>query len=353
MKAIRHSLLPIGFTALLTAPVLAIEPPEDNAPPPAVDPAAPQAEAPAAPAADQPKPQPQAAGAYLGIGTSAVPDALAAHLNLQGDAAGVLIRSIDPNGPAAKAGLVEHDVVTRVAGQAVGSHADLVAEIRKHQPGAEIAIDFIHQGKPANKSVTLVPRPDGAAAAPVPNQLDDLMLQGMPEEQAKRIREAVERQLRAFEEDAPAAPGDPMKQLRELQKQMRERMGDALKQGGNFGGIKIQGGATLRMMDPEGSIELNSKDGGKEATIRDKDGKVTWSGPWDTEQDKAAAPPEVRARLDKLKIDENFLGEGLRFRLGGQGLIEPEPADEEQKAPKDQGDAEQPAPAAPKSGPIK
>ena len=104
---------------------------------------------------------------------------------------------------------------------------------------------------------------------------------------------------------------------------------------------------------PRGSIELNSKDGGKEATVRNKDGKVTWSGPWDTEQDKAAAPADVRARLDKLNLDGNFLGGGLRLRLGGQDQIEPEPAEDEPEAPKDHGDAEQPAPAAPKSGPIK
>lgn len=365
MKAIHPTLLKLGLAALITSPAFAIEPPDDNAPPPAVQPAEEPAAQPGKPAAEQPRAA--AAAAYLGIGTSTVPDVLAAHLNLKPEE-GVVVRSIDPDGPAAKAGLAEHDVITRIDGQQVGSHADVVRAIQKHQPGKEIPVDFIHQGKPANKSLTLAARPDGAAAIPVPNQLDDLMLQGMPEDQAKRIREMIERQLRAFEDDnGPAAPGipaDPMRQLREMQKQMQERLGGALQPG--KGGIHIEGGATFRMVDPEGSVELNSKDGGKEATVRDKDGNKIWSGPWDTEQDKAAAPPEVRARLDRLNLDNNFKGGGLRFRLGGPGLIEPAPAEEPEKddkadekkpdekpADKPAKDGEHPTPEAPPSGEIR
>ena len=367
MKAIHPTLLKLGLAALTASPAFAIEPPDDNAPPPTVQPAEQPAEQPAKPAAEKPAAE-AAAAAFLGVGTSSVPEALAAHLNLKPEE-GVLVRSLDPNGPAAKAGLAEHDVITKIDGQAVGSHADLVREVQKHQPGKEIAVEFIHQGKPANKSVTLAARPDGAAAMPVPNQIDDLMLQGMPEDQAKRIREMIERQLRAFEDDGgddpaePAIPAGPLKQLhdaqkqlRDMQRQMQERMGDALKQG--KGGIHIEGGATFRMVDPEGSVELNSKDGGKEATVRDKDGKKIWSGPWDTEQDKAAAPPEVRARLDRLNIDDTFKGGGLRLRLGGQGLIEPAPDDKagedankaDEKPAKDGG---HPTPEAPPAGEIR
>ncbi|MCF7676041.1 MAG: PDZ domain-containing protein, partial [Akkermansiaceae bacterium] len=311
MKHLRHSLIPLGLTALFTAPAIAIEPPDDTSPPPAV----PAAEQPAAPARQEAEAEAPAA-AYLGIGAAAVPDALAAHLNLKPEE-GVVIRLLDPNGPAAKAGLAEHDVITRIGGQAVSSHAELAAQIQQHQPGAEIAIDFIHQCKPATKTLTLAPRPDGMAADPAPNHLDDLMLRGMPKGQADRIRKAIERQLRAFGADelpplGDLADPDMNKEMREMQK----RMNDALKQQGIGGGIKIQGGATVRIADGEGSVELNSKDGGKEATVRDQEGKKIWSGPWDTEQDKGAAPPEVPARLGKLNLDENFMGSGLRLRLG-------------------------------------
>jgi len=331
MKINQHSLFAVAIAAMLAPPVLAIEPPADNTPPPPV------AEVPPPPADHAVAPAPAAQVApYLGIGSSPVPEMLAAHIGLKADE-GIVIRSLDPDGPGAKAGLAEHDVITRVAGQPVGSHADLVKQIQSHKPGDEIAVDLIHQGKPATKSITLAARPDGGGIAAAPQALDNLMLDGMPQEQAKRIREAIDRQLRAMQNGGAipqVIPGnDPLK-MGDAVKEMQKRMADALKNGmqapGGLkapGGFKVQGSATVRMVDEQGSIELKSVDGGKEATLRDKDDKVTWTGPWDTEQDKAAAPPAARARLEKLNLDNSFNGNGLRLQLNGAGgLVVPPPA---------------------------
>ena len=352
MKTNQHSsYLATGLAALLLTPVLAIEPPADDAPPPvAPRPAArpaPQAEAPAA----KPAAPAQQAAPYLGVGSSHVPEVLAAHLGLKPDE-GIVIRAIDPNGPAAKAGLAEHDVITRIGGKPVGSHADLVKQVQNHQAGDELAIDLVHQGKPVTKSVTLIPRPDGGGVALAPEQMEDFMLEGMPDEQAKRIRDAIDRQLRALEGGGPNADampdaGNAMKEMQKRMDEARKRMAEAMRQAPG-GGLKIQGSATIRVRDNDGSIELKSIDGGKEATVRDLAGKELWSGPWDTEQDKAAAPPEVRARIEKLNLDPNFKGQGLRLQLGnGRPLIQPE----EDNAGKDD-DAEKPAPDAPKGGPV-
>jgi hypothetical protein len=52
-----------------------------------------------------------------------------------------------------------------------------------------------------------------------------------------------------------------------------------------------------------------------------KDGQVQWEGPYDTPQDKDAAPPDVRERIERLNIDMDFKGNGLRLRmLPKQGL---------------------------------
>lgn len=344
-------LLPSGLAALLLTPVLAIEPPADDAPPPvAAKPqiqAAPHAEAPAA-KPDAAAPVEQVAP-YLGVGSSHVPEVLAAHLGLKPEQ-GIVVRALDPDGPAAKAGLTEHDVITRIGGHPVGSHADLVKEVQTHKAGDEIAIDLVHQGKPTTKAVTLVARPDGGGIALAPRQAEDFMLEGMPDDQAKRIREAIERQLRALQggggPDAQAIP-DAADAMRDVQKRMdevRKRMAEGMQQVPG-GGLNIQSNATIRVKDNDGSIELKSVNGGKEATVRDPNDKELWSGPWDTEQDKAAAPPAVRQRIEKLNLDPTFKGQGLRLRLGQPfGPIEPDaPADD---------DAEAPAPDEPKGGPV-
>jgi hypothetical protein len=354
MKTNYHPLLPSGMAALLLTPVLAIEPPADDAPPPVaprpqVQPA-PQAEAPAD-KPDAPAPAEQVAP-YLGVGSSEVPEVLASHLGLKPEE-GIVIRALDPNGPAAKAGLAEHDVITRIGGKPVGSHADLIKEIQSRKTGDEVAIDLVHQGKPVTKSVKLIPRPDGGGIAMAPEQAQDFMLEGMPDDQAKRIRDAIDRQLRAMEGIAPGGEGMPdmgnaMKDAQRRMQEARKRMEEAMRQAPG-GGLKIQGSATFRMKDNDGSVELRSVDGGKEATVRDHNDKEVWSGPWETEQDKAAAPPEVRERIEKLNIDQNFKGKGLRLNFGnpfgGFRNLEEAPAEEKE-------DAEEPAPAEPKSGPV-
>jgi hypothetical protein len=74
-------------------------------------------------------------------------------------------------------------------------------------------------------------------------------------------------------------------------------------------------------MDDQGSIELKAVDGGKEITVRDPQDQIIWSGPWDTEQDKAAAPDDVRQRIERLNFDGQ--GNGLRLQFRGNG-IDPE-----------------------------
>jgi hypothetical protein len=280
-----------------------------------------------------------------------VPEVLASHLGLKPEE-GIVVRVLDPNGPAAKAGLAEHDVITRIGGHPVGSHADLVKQVQGHQAGDEIAIDLVHQGKPVTKSVTLTPRPDGGGVAVAPERMEDFLLEGMPDDQAKRIRDAIDRQLRAMGGIVPGAGGMPEMgdAVEEAQKRMdeaRKRMEGAMRQAPN-GGFKIQSSAIVRR-DHEGSVKLKSVDGGKEASVSDLNGKELWSGPWDTEQDKAAAPPEIRARIDKLNLDPKFKGQGLRLNLGKPfgGPVEPDQGDDAADE-----DAENPAPEAPEGGPI-
>ncbi len=319
MKTTKLTFIPTGIAILLAQPLPAIEPPADNAPPP------PAAQAQAVPAAPLPQAVPAAQAApYLGVGTSPLPEVLAAHIGLKADE-GIVVRVIDPAGPAAKAGLAQHDVITRVAGQAVGSHAELVKQLQSHQPGDQIALDVIHQGKTATQSVTLGARPDGGGIAAAPQDLDHLMLDGMPQDQAKHIREAIERQLRAMQDGAALPKGMfGMPQL-----------GGARPQAMDKGELQLQNSAVFRMMDEQGSIEMKSVDGGKEVTLRDKNDKVIWSGPWDTQQDKAAAPPDARARIDKLNLDNNFQGGGIRLHFGGQGAIIPDLVAPDAPAPGD------------------
>jgi hypothetical protein len=111
-------------------------------------------------------------------------------------------------------------------------------------------------------------------------------------------------------------------EMNDAMKQLRQHMDNAMRnlEAPKFNrerGIHLQQGATFRLSDERGCVEIHSNNGSKEVTVRDKDQRITWSGPWDTAQDKAAAPEDARQRIEALNIDSSFGGNGLRLRLGG------------------------------------
>jgi len=307
-----------GLAASLGTSALAIEAPADNAPPPS---------AAGSPAGEvtAPKPVANEAVAFLGVVAAEMPAMLAEHLGLKaGD--GIVVRALMPDGPAAKAGIAVHDIITRIAKQAVGTAADLTKQVAACKPGDKLQLELIHQGKPVAIEVTLGTRPVGTAAM-APGPLDQLDLDGLPKDLAKRIRGAIEGNLGELEippgEDGLGIAPQPKvaDALREMQQRMEQAM-QGLNAQGLPGGSKleVQQGASFRLMDEQGSIELKANDGSKEVTIRNKDNKITWSGPWDTEQDKAAAPAEVRQRVERLHFDSTFQGNGLRLQLRPDNL---------------------------------
>jgi len=320
MKTKPSTLLSAGIAAALAAPAFALDAPADNSPPPpAVN--SPAADAPAIkplrfdpPAAEKELPEAPAT-AFLGVVTSDVTDDLAEHLDLKAGE-GIIVRSLMPDGPAAKSGISVRDVITHMGDQVINSPADISKGVAALKPGDKVSLDIIHKGKPAKIDVTLGNRPAGMAAN-APQPMDLLNLEEFPKDLADRIRGAIQGNIGALDlgaGDDPAAPVPPAmgNALQEMKKQMEKALGAPPVM--NAGGIHLQAG-TLRMKDPAGSVEVKANDGSKEVTIRDNMDKVIWTGPWDTEQDKAAAPADVRQRLDNLHLDGDFNGNGIQLRM--------------------------------------
>lgn len=302
--------------------------PEEAATPPVEIPHADAVEVPVRPA-PRGEAQADAANGYLGVGASKLPALVGEHLKLA-EGEGVVVRTLDPDGPAAKAGIAQNDIITKVAGKAIGTHDDLRASVAGLKPGEEVAIDFIHRGEAKNVGVALgaTPAQAGAVAGAEVKPLDNLMMNGMPPDQLKRMREAIEQNMKAFEAlDGEAVdPGALMGQgIHQRMQQMLQGMQipempafeDIEKGGANLGGATSS--SSIRMLDENGSVELKSQDGKKEVRVFGKDGKVEWEGPYDTPADKEAVPKDVRQRIDRLNIDMDFKGNGLRLRMAPRG----------------------------------
>lgn len=328
MKTKSFQLLTAGLAALAT-PAFALEAPADLAPPP---PAAKES-ARKVPQFGQPKDQgseaahaktavQKAAAPFLGVITGEVPEMVADHIGLD-VGQGVIVRSVVPDGPAAGSGVELNDVITKVGGNAIGSPEQLSKEIGTRKPGDSVTLDLIHKGKPSTLEVKLGTRPAEFAAAELApgGQLD---LEGMPKELADRVRDAIARDIKGMDiqpgADLAQVPQEMKNAIEEMQKRMQGGiLGEqaALPQPG---APAVQGESTIRMKDNQGSVEVKSRNGAKEVTVRDHQDNVVWNGPWDTAQDQEAAPGSVRQRIDGLNLDTTFKGPGMRLRMGRQGI---------------------------------
>ena len=276
------------------------------------------------PAAEAQKPAPDAKP-FLGVGSSNVPGFLGKHLKLP-EGSGVLVRDLAPEGPAAKAGIQVDDVITEINGKAVGSHAEMVDQILAHKPGDEITLKFIHEGTPGQAAVKLGERP----AQPKEDEGDPENAAGgiaipdlggnLPPEMQKRIKEAMDNAMKG---------NGGMMQLKIVPGEggLKIQPGD----GGAQGNFQFNMASSINLMDDEGSVELKKNGDGSEVKVRDKEGKQVWSGPWDTEQDKAAAPPEIRARIEKLNFN-------VQINPGHPDNVDPPKPDKQEKPA--EGDAE-------------
>ncbi|MFC7528047.1 S1C family serine protease [Actinoplanes sp. GCM10030250] len=70
-------------------------------------------------------------------------------------AGGARLRSVEPAGPAATAGLKSGDVVTKLGGHLVEEGTDLIALVRKYAPGSVVPVEYRRGTKTASTSVTL------------------------------------------------------------------------------------------------------------------------------------------------------------------------------------------------------
>lgn len=96
---------------------------------------------------------------YLGVGIHPIDDDIAAALGLPKNQ-GEIVASVEPGGPAAKAGLKVGDVVTRVNGQPVTPDQTLSFLIAAVPPGSTARFDVIRDNKPMTIAANVGTRPN-------------------------------------------------------------------------------------------------------------------------------------------------------------------------------------------------
>jgi S1-C subfamily serine protease len=102
---------------------------------------------------------------YIGMSgqTQAVPRRHARNADIE-NASGAMITGLEPQGPAALAGLMTLDTIVRADGQAVTGVDDLIRVLNGERIGRSISIDVLRRGTLRSFDVTPLERPLAKAA---------------------------------------------------------------------------------------------------------------------------------------------------------------------------------------------
>lgn len=94
------------------------------------------------------------AGGYLGVRSIEMTPELRQHFGAPKDA-GVLVGTVEPESPAARAGIQVGDILTAVDGEEVGSTRELSRSVRRHKAGDAVKVDLLRERAKKTLTVTI------------------------------------------------------------------------------------------------------------------------------------------------------------------------------------------------------
>lgn len=266
---------------------------------------------------------------YLGVILEPLPELLADHLGLA-EGEGVVVSEVVSGGPAENAGLKVNDVIVSIDGQQIASVEDVRNSLREKSAGDSVNVSVVQSGERREVPVELKavrarivhPRErapmqgfDGRRGPD--SERFNQMLGELPDRHIENLRRAMERSMEAFENFEQQAHGYGGLQHELLQRMERGFNGI---QDGIPHGEDLRSETTIRLMDDQGSIEMKTRDGQREAKVFDESGKLLWEGPYDSETNLDDVPDAIRSRLERMNFDIG--GNGMRFHFGPERFRE-------------------------------
>jgi hypothetical protein len=197
---------------------------------------------------------------YLGVATSPVTETLAEQLRLP-PGIGLVVDFVAPESPAGKAGLRQHDVLRKLDDQLLVNAPQLAVLVRMHKPGEEVTLTLLRGGEEEKVPVALGETEQVAGAAPP--FLPPAFV--MPERGGLSLDDLIARR------------------------------------GGAWHGGFAAPGASMTFSDGEHTLSLTIRDGRKHLVVNDKDGKVVFDGPVQTDEERAKVPEAIRGKLARLE----------------------------------------------------
>lgn len=279
---------------------------------------------------------------FLGVGVEPIPPILVDQLNLP-EGFGLVATYVVPGSPAEKAGVKTNDILKSLNDQTLVAPDQLSTLVHSFAEGQNISLTLLRKGQETKLNVKLEKQMP-------PPMMDE---RGMGERRARRMPfnlndprnrgDNEDDDMDFYSEDDMPNPGHPRRDragspppppappvrdiIRELRPEMREAIKSArigtpeqLQEAGKILRKEITilrerdgasrttrldvGQARIVVRDNTGELALKVDDGKRMLVAKDPEGKVLFSGPVNTDEERKALPADVRARLEKLEREQ-------------------------------------------------
>jgi len=248
---------------------------------------------------------------YLGVETSQVPDVVSEQLGLA-KGLGLVIEYVEPNSPAASAGIQQNDIIKMLNDQILIEPSQLRKLLQTFSEGTEVTLTILRKGKEQKITTKLAKKEVPQRHSMIPGGNHDWHWDfdetGDLGEQMQELKEQLKEQLgdtRGIVRGAVIQAHEAARRAREDARRAAQEIHILSRDNGALKATNIDlGNAQIVFSDDKGELKLENVDGKKLLTVKDPQGKLVFSGPVETQEDFDKLPADVRDRYEKLQQND-------------------------------------------------
>ena len=248
---------------------------------------------------------------YLGVETAQVPSVVSEQLGLS-KGLGLVVEYVVPNSPAATAGIQQNDILRMMNDQILIEPSQLRKLLQTFSEGADITLTILRKGQEQKVTVKLTKKEMPQRHSGVPGDKHewnwDSDNAGELGEQMRNLKEQLHEQLgaqRGVIRETVMQAHEAARQAREDARRAAREIRILSKDQGGLKATRIDlGKAQIVFSDDKGEMKLENVDGKKLLTAKDPQGKLLFSGPVETKEDRDKMPADVRERYEKLQQND-------------------------------------------------
>jgi serine protease Do len=248
---------------------------------------------------------------YLGVDTSQVPTVVSDQLGLA-KGFGLVVDYVEPNSPAATAGVQQNDILKMLNDQILIEPSQLRKLLQTFPEGTEVTLTVLRKGQEQKLTAKLARKEVSQRSGAFPGGNHDwhwdFDATGDLDEQMRDLKEQLKEQLgdqHGIIRDAVTQAHEAARRARDDARRAADELRIFFEDNGAVKASKIDlGKAQIVFSDDKGELKLANVDGRKLLTVKDPQGKLVFSGPVETKEELDKMPADVRERYNRLQQND-------------------------------------------------